>query len=107
VSYDAPPQDAPAFDAPRDVAPERDYSSEVAREPAPERDYAAEAPRPEPVETDFARSAPRDDWSPPERSFSEAPPDTDREVRNRQAEPSSPESSSESVSVPSDERQAG
>jgi hypothetical protein len=107
VSYDAPPREAPAFEAPREVAPERDYSSEVPREPAPERDYAAEAPRPEPVETDFARSAPRDDWSPPQRSFSETPPDTDRDVRNRQGESSGSEGNGESVSVPANERQAG
>jgi ribonuclease E len=124
VSYDAPPQEAQAFEvpresalerdyaaeapreaaperdyaaeAPREAAPERDYAADVPREPAPERDYAPEAPRPEP---EFVRSTPSDDWSSPERSFSEPP----RDAR----EPSAPEGSGEAAPVPSDERQAG
>jgi len=111
ASYEAPHDAAPASmpDAPREAAPERDFSP---------------PPRSEPVETDFARSAPEDmdardratqatagsePWSPPERSFEEAPPAADRDDRGRapQAEPAAAESSGESVSAPADERQTG
>jgi hypothetical protein len=68
----------------------------VSYEAAPERDYAPPpAPPPEPVQAEPPRSAPRDDWAPQERSFGDAP-----------QEPSADVSSSESVPVPSDERQA-
>jgi hypothetical protein len=81
-------------DAPREAAPERDFSP---------------PPRSEPVETDFARSAVNEPWSPPERSFEEAPPAADRDDRARatQVEPAASESSGEPVATPADERQTG
>ena len=127
------PSVSASYEAPHDAAPAS--MPDVPREAAPERDFSPPA-RSEPVETDFARSAPDEGmdargratqeveqrreplpgavaeseaWSPPERSFEEAPPAADREDRGNapQAEPAAAESSGESVSVPTDERQAG
>jgi len=94
-----------SYEAPHDAAPAS--MPDVPREAAPERDFSP-PPRSEPVETDFARSAPNEAWSPPERSFEEAPPAADRDDRGNapQAEPAAAESGGESVSVPADERQA-
>jgi len=74
-----------------------------------DRDYSPPEPRPDPVEPEFVRSAPRDEWSPQERSFSDAPRDADSDVRDRatQAEPSAPASSDEPAPERSDERQTG
>ena len=98
--------DSARFDAPREAAPSS--TPEVPREAEPDRDYSPPPSRSEPVETDFPRSAPSEAWSPPERSFDEAPRREDIESRPRatDAEPAAQESSGESVSVPADERQA-
>ena len=67
------------------------------REAAPERHYDLPPPRPAPVETDFASSN-EPAWSPPEPSYRDEPRPTQ--------EPAREVSSSDSVPVSSDERQA-
>jgi hypothetical protein len=100
------PNVSASYEAPHDAAPTS--VPDVPREAAPERDFSP-PPRSEPVETDFARSAPSDPWSPPERSFEEAPPVADRDDRGGapQAEPAAAESNGDSASAPADERQTG
>jgi hypothetical protein len=91
-------------DAPRDET----------REAAPERHYDLPPPRPEPVEKDFT-SGNEQAWSPPEPSYRDEPratqevADEGRDARGRAtqgAEPAAQESSSDSVPVSSNERQA-